>query len=41
MHAFKTWSEVAAKNFYKALDLKSFQFKKNEKQKMKAQFFIA
>ena len=40
VHAIKNWSEVANKNFFKALDLKGFEFKKNEKEKMKATFFI-
>ena len=40
VHASKAWNETASKNFYKALDLKGFQFKKNEKEKMKAQYFI-
>lgn len=29
IHAIKNWSEVAMKNFFKALDLKGFEFKKN------------
>lgn len=29
IHANKNWSEVATKNFFKALDLKGFEFKKN------------
>ena len=29
IHAIKNWSEVANKNFFKALDLKGFEFKKN------------
>ena len=41
VHAIKNWSEVANKNFFKALDLKGFEFKKNEKDKMKATFFIS
>jgi hypothetical protein len=41
VHANKSWSEVAAKNFYKAMDLKGFEFKKNEKEKMKAASFVA
>jgi len=40
IHAIKNWSEVAIKNFYKALDLKGFEFKKNEKERMKNSFFI-
>ena len=32
---------MANKNFFKALDLKGFEFKKNEKEKMKASFFIS
>jgi histone deacetylase complex regulatory component SIN3 len=31
IHAIKNWSEVANKNFFKALDVKGFEFKKNEK----------
>jgi histone deacetylase complex regulatory component SIN3 len=41
VHAIKNWSEVANKNFFKALDLKGFEFKKNEKEKMKAAFFLS
>ena len=41
VHAIKNWSQVANKNFFKALDLKGFQFKKNEKEKMKATFFLS
>jgi histone deacetylase complex regulatory component SIN3 len=40
VHANKSWSEVAAKNFYKAMDLKGFEFKKNEKERMKSNYFI-
>ena len=40
VHAIKSWSEVANKNFFKALDLKGFEFKKNEKEKMKSTFFL-
>ena len=40
IHAIKAWNEVAAKNYFKALDL-GFEFKKNEKDHMKANFFLA
>ena len=40
IHAIRTWYEVASKNFSKALDLKGFEFKKNEKEKMKSTYFI-
>lgn len=40
IHAIKNWSEIATKNFYKALDLKGFEFKKNEKDKMRNQYLI-
>lgn len=36
----KSWNETAVKNFHKALDLKGFEFKKNEKDKMKNTFFM-
>jgi histone deacetylase complex regulatory component SIN3 len=29
VHANKNWNEVATKNFFKALDLKGFEYKKN------------
>lgn len=32
---------MAVKNFFKALDLKGFEFKKNEKERMKSTFFIS
>jgi histone deacetylase complex regulatory component SIN3 len=41
IHAIKAWNDVAVKNFYKALDLKGFEFKKNEKERMKNQYFLA
>jgi histone deacetylase complex regulatory component SIN3 len=40
IHANKSWNEVALKNFYKALDLKGFEYKKNEKERMKGTYFI-
>ncbi len=40
IHAMKSWNETAVKNFHKALDLKGFEFKKNEKDKMKNTFFM-
>ena len=40
IHANKAWFEVAHKNFFKALDLKGFQFKKNEKDKIKSSSFV-
>lgn len=40
IHAIRAWYEVAYKNFSKALDLKGFEFKKNEKEKMKSTYFI-
>jgi histone deacetylase complex regulatory component SIN3 len=40
IHAIKAWNEIANKNYFKALDLKGFEFKKNEKLKMKNQYFI-
>jgi histone deacetylase complex regulatory component SIN3 len=41
IHALKAWEDVANKNFNKALDLKGFEFKKNEKEKMKNTYFIS
>lgn len=29
VHAIKAWNEIANKNYFKALDLKGFEFKKN------------
>lgn len=40
IHAIRAWYEVALKNFSKALDLKGFEFKKNEKEKMKSTYFM-
>lgn len=41
IHAIRAWYEVALKNFSKALDLKGFEFKKNEKEKMKSTYFVS
>ena len=39
VHAFKLWMEVADKNFVKSLDRKCSEFKRNERDNTKHQFF--
>ena len=40
IHGLRTWTEVANKNFQKALDFKGHEFKRTEKMKMKAAVFL-
>jgi len=40
IHGLRTWTEVANKNFHKALDFKGHEFKRTEKLKMKAGVFL-
>ena len=40
IHALKNWTDVANKNFAKSLDLKSYEFKKGEKEKLRGPAFI-
>lgn len=39
VHGIKAWLEVAEKNFVKSLDRKCSEFKRNERDNTKAQFF--
>ena len=39
IHGIKAWMDVADKNFVKSLDRKSSEFKRNEKENTKLQFF--
>ncbi len=40
IYALKSWEDIAEKHSTKALDLKGFEFKKNEKERMKDKAFI-
>jgi histone deacetylase complex regulatory component SIN3 len=40
IHGLRTWTEVANKNFQKALDFKGHEFKRTEKVKMKSGVFL-
>lgn len=40
IHGLRNWTEIANKNFHKALDFKGHEFKRTEKLKMKAGVFL-